>query len=49
MNSDLHRAFKITSDFDVEVSIITKKYLDAGYPIGFIKQFISDFEKQNEN
>ena len=27
INGDLHRAFKIASDFDTEVSIITKKYL----------------------
>ena len=41
--------FEIASDVDAKVSIITKKYLDAGYPIGFIKSLISDFKKQNEN
>ena len=49
INGDLHRAFKIASDFDAEVSIITKKYLDAGYPLGFIKSVISDFKKKDEN
>ena len=49
MNDDLHRAFKIAPDFDAETSIITKKYLDAGYPIGFIKSLISDFKKKDEN
>ena len=49
INGDLHRAFKIASDFDAEVSIITKKYLDAGYPLGFIKSIISDFKKKDEN
>ena len=49
INDDLHRAFKIFSDFDAEVSIIIKKYLDAGYPIGFIKSVISDFKKKDEN
>ena len=49
INGDLHRAFEIASDFDVEVSIITKKYLDAGYPIGFIKSVINDFKKKDEN
>ena len=49
INGDLHRAFKIASDFDAEVSIITKKYLYAGYPLGFIKSFISDFKKKDEN
>ena len=49
INGDLHRAFKSTSDFDAEVSIITKKYLDAGYPVGFIKSVIGDFKKKDEN
>ena len=46
INGDLHRAFKIASDFDAEVSIITKKY---GYPVGFIKPVISDFKKKDGN
>ena len=45
VNGNLHRSFKITPDFDTEVSVITKKYRDAGYPIGFIKSVISDFKK----
>ena len=49
INGDLHRALKIASDFDTEVSIITKKYLDAGYPISFIKSVNSDFKKRDEN
>ena len=49
INDDLHRAFKIASDFEAEVSIITKKYLDTGYPLGFIKSVISDFNKKDEN
>ena len=50
INSDLHQVFKSASDFDAEVSIIRKKYLDAGYPIGFIKSVISDFkQKKGEN
>ena len=32
-----------------EVSIITKKYLGARYPIGFTKSVISDFKKKDEN
>ena len=46
INRDLHRAFKIASDFDAEVSIITKKYLDAGYSLGFIKSVISNFKRR---
>ena len=49
INGDLQQAFKIASDFDEEVSIITKKYLDAGYPIGFIKSVIGNFKKKDEN
>ena len=49
INDDLHRAFKIFSDSDAEVSIIIKKYLEAGYPIGFIKSVISNFKKKDEN
>ena len=49
INSDLHQVFKTASDVDTEVSIIAKKYLDAGYPIGFIKSIISDFKKKDEN
>ena len=49
INVDLHQAFKIASDFDAEIFIVTKKYLDAGYSIGFIKSVISDFKKNDEN
>ena len=43
IRGDLHRAYKIASDFDAEVVIITQKYLQVGYPIGFIKSVINDF------
>ena len=49
INGDLHQAFEIDSDFDAEVSIITKKFLDAGYPIDFIKSVISAFKMKDEN
>ena len=45
INGDLQQAFKIASDFDAEVPMITKKYLDTGYPTGFIKSVISDFNQ----
>ena len=32
MNGGLYPVCKSASDFDAEVSVITKKYLDAGYP-----------------
>ena len=37
---DLHRAFKIASDFDAEVQTITLKYLEVGYPIGFTSKLV---------
>ena len=46
INIDLHRALKIATDFDTEVSIITKTYLDAGYPIGFVHSVINYFKKE---
>ena len=49
INGDLHWTFKHASDFDAEVSIITKKYLDIGYPIGFITSVISDFKNKGGN
>ena len=49
ITGDLHWAFKIASDSDAEVSIITKNYLDTGYPIGSIESIISDFKKKDEN
>ena len=39
-------SLKIASNFDAEMSIIAKKYLDTGCPIGFIKSVISDFKKR---
>ena len=33
---DLHRANKITSDLEKEISVIKAKYLKVGYPNGFI-------------
>ena len=44
----MHRAFKIASDFDVEVRTITQKYLEVEYPIGFIKSVINDFKNSKE-
>ena len=48
IRGDLHRAFKIASDFHEEVQTITQKYLEVGYPIGFIKSVINDFKNSKE-
>ena len=44
----MHCAFKIASDFDGEVQTITQKYLEVGYPIGFIKSVINEFKNSKE-
>ena len=44
----MHRTFKIASDFDVKAQTITQKYLEVGYPIGFIKSVINDFKNSKE-
>ena len=49
INGYLHCSPKTGSDFDTEVSIIAKKYLDTGHPISFAKLVISDFKKRDEN
>ena len=48
IQGDLHRAFKIASDFDAEVQTITLTYLEVVYPIGFIKSVINDFKNSKE-
>ena len=48
IRGDLHRAFKIASHFDAEDQTITQKYLEDGYPIGFIKSLINDFKNSKE-
>ena len=46
---DLHRANKINSDLEKEVSIIKAKYLKAGYLNGFIDSIINDFHQTKED
>ena len=49
INGELNRASKISSDFNSEKRIITKKYENAGYPPNFIKSVMRQFdEKQQE-
>ena len=49
---DLHRAKRISSNFDQEVRTIKKKYRDAGYPTRFVSSTIDNFihkqDKANE-
>ena len=46
---DLHRANKISSNLEKEISIIKAKYLKAGYPNGFIDSIINDFHQTKED
>ena len=46
---DLHRANKINSDLEKEISIIKAKYLKAGYRNEFIDSIINDFHQTKED
>ena len=46
---DLHRANKIISDSEKEISIIKAKYLKGGYPTGLIDSIINDFHQTKED
>ena len=49
INGDLHRAYRISSDFDKEIKCIKRKFTDAGYPVRFIMSVINDFNKKISN
>ena len=44
---ELHRAFRISDDFDSEVIRIKSKYANAGFPLAFIEETISNFRFSN--
>ena len=48
INGDLHRAFKISSDFDTEVSIIRNRFLESGFPEKFVNSVISTFKNKDK-
>ena len=49
IKNDLHRAKKISTDFDAEIKEINKKYENAGYPKRYVNSVIKDFnEKDNK-
>ena len=47
INGELHRAKKISSNFDKEIIRIRDKYIKAGYPLRFINSVISSFNNKN--
>ena len=44
---DLHRAFKISSDFEAEVASIKKKFTSAGFPKRFVDSVVNQFTNDN--
>ena len=48
ISNDLHRARKISSDFENEIKEIKKKYEKANYPLRFVESIVRDF-KNKEN
>ena len=49
INGELHRAKKISSDFEKELIRIRLKYKNAGYPPRFVNSVIASFIKPNSN
>ena len=43
--SELHRALKIASDFDLELTRIRQKFHDVGYPKRYVESVIRDFRQ----
>ena len=49
ITNDLHRAKKISTDFEIEKGEVQTKYENAGYPKRFVSSIIRDFdEKQSK-
>ena len=48
INGELHRAKKISSNFELEKRRILTKFKTAGYPIRFINSVIRSFENREE-
>ena len=46
INSDLHRAREISSDFEQEVKIIREKFKNADYPVRFTESVINQFKNK---
>ena len=46
INTELYRAKRISSNFDKEVKIIESKFINANYPIKYVKSVIKDFNNK---
>ena len=49
VNTDLHRASKITTDFENEINVIKSKFKNADYPPRFINSIVNDFKNKQRN
>ena len=47
ITKDLHRAKKLSSNFNEEVLHLKQKYQNASYPVRFIESIIRDFKDKN--
>ena len=47
ITNDLHRAKKLSSNFNEEVLHLKQKYKQASYPVRFIESIIRDFKDKN--
>ena len=45
---DVHRAKRISCDFDYEISVIKSKYIKAGYPPKFVTSVINTCTVEKE-
>ena len=46
---DLHRAHKISSNFELEKQRIKKKYLSVNFPYNFIQSTLNSYQQQCES
>ena len=49
INGELHRAKRISSDFEQEVTRIRKKFMDVGFPQRYVDSVIRDFQSPPTN
>ena len=49
INTELHRAKRIASNFDHEIVMIKSKFKTAGFPLRFTNSLIKDFQQKCDN
>ena len=48
VNGDLHRSKRISSNFQEEIPVIKKKFMEVDYPLSFINSVVNEFQKGKE-